>query len=162
MEVQTIPEGESGLARFQLTDERATVLSSFWATPTAFRSELLAKNEVELAKTLGVTTKWLNEVKRRPEMVAAVRDKIHTAAVYAMPDVLMKQIGAAETGDTKAARFVAEISGVIKQHGIQVNNNVINPMIKEELSDQAVQQAFEDIIARRLPKVDPREPDAKD
>lgn len=148
--MQTVPEGESGLARFQLTDERATVLSSFWATPTQFRTELLAKNEVELAKTLGVTTKWLNEVKRRPEMVAAVRDKIHTAAVYAMPDVLMKQIGAAETGDTKAARFVAEISGVIKQHGIQVNNNVISPTVYETLSDEDVIRGVETVMRRRI------------
>ena len=147
------------MARYQLTEERASVLSSFWATPTVFRSELLAKNEIELAKTLGVTTKWLNEVKRRPEMVGAVRDKIHTAAVYGMPNILFKAMAQAEEGDTKAQRFVAEISGLIKQHGIQVNNNVITPTVNEEISDEHLIERVRDVFGKRIDPTKGSEPD---
>lgn len=150
-----LPEGESGLQKFNLTEERASLLSSWFACPSSMKDETIGRNEIELAKKLGVTSKWLREVKQRPEMQAQVREKLHAAAVYGMPNILYKAIQMAEEGDLKATRFVGEISGLIKQHGIQVNNNVISPTVTEELSDEAIIMAVERIASRRIePKGD--------
>ena len=148
-------EGESGLVRFQLTEERLNAFSTWWAVPTAMKDGDIPKDELALAKHFGVTTKWLREVKQRPEVIGAVREKLHAAAVYGMPDILFKQIQVAAEGDTKAARFCAEISGVIKQHGIQVNNNVISPVVNEEISDEHLVARVREVFGRR---VNPEEP----
>ena len=150
VEVVKVPEGESGLEKFNLTDERLNAFSTWWALPSAMKDGDIPKDELALAKHFGVTTKWLRECKQRPEVAAAVRDKLHQAAIYGMPDVLFKQIQVAETGDTKAARFVAEISGVIKQNGVQVNNNVISPTVYQGMSDDELMEAGRRIWGRRV------------
>jgi hypothetical protein len=156
VEVVQVVEGESGLANFNLTDERLNAFSTWWALPSAMKDGDIPKTELGLAKHFGVTQKWLREVKNRPEVVDQVRTKLHSAAVYGMPDILFKQMKVAEEGDTKAARFVAEISQVIKQGGINVNNNVITPTIYEQASDDQLMEQARRIIGRR---VDPEESD---
>jgi hypothetical protein len=116
----------------------------------------IPKDDLALAKHFGVTTKWLREVKMRPEMMEAVRNKLHAAAVYGMPDILFKATKLAEEGDIKAIRFMGEVSGMIKQSGVQVNNNVINPTVYEQASDEQLMEAARRIYGKRI---DPEGPD---
>lgn len=105
-------------------------------------------------------------------MIAATREKLHACAVYAMPDILWEQSRIANSrtvkdgngnlkevpGDVKAARFVAEIAKVVGMGGggTQINN-IIQPTVDMELTDEVLIRRIEDIARRR--RVTPEEPD---
>lgn len=108
-----------------------------------------------LAKAFGVSAKFVNEAKRRPEMIKAVAERLHDVAVMGLPEILWNMIDKASNKDdkdcTKAARFVAEIAGVIKSGGsVNVSTTTVMPMMGD-LSDQELITKVEEIARRRVP-----------
>ena len=148
-----MPEGDSGLVRHTLTEERLEAYSAWFSLPTSYKTGDIPRDVVALAKHFGVSAKSIEDAKRRPDMVKRVAERLHAAAVYGMPDILWNMIGkAADSADKeapKAARFVAEIAGVIRSgSAVQVNNTVVTPTM--DLSDDALITAVEDIARRRV------------
>ena len=147
-----LPEGDSGLQRHQLTEDRLDAWATWFALPAKIKDGDIPKDINSLAKRFGVSAKFLNECKQRPEMIKRVTEKLHAAAVYGLPEILFTMIGkAADAEDkdpTKAARFVAEIAGVIKSGGsVNVNTTMVTPVAGEWTDQELRSKVFE--IARR-------------
>ena len=129
-----------------------TAYSAWFALPTALKKGEIPKDLATLAKHFGVSVKSLEEAKRRPEMLKAVKDHLHAAAVYGMPDILYNMIEmAAEKGNKeapKAARFVAEVGEFIRGGGsVNVSQTTVVPMAGEWTDDELRSKVWE--IAKR-------------
>lgn len=156
-----LPPGDSGLVRHTLTEDRLAAYAAWFALPSAYKKGDIPKDVATLAKHFGVSAKSIEEAKRRPEMVKRVAEHLQAAATYGMPEILYAMIDkAADKADkesTKAARFVAEIAGVIKSGGsVNVSNTVVQPMMGE-MDDEALRTAVWEIAKRAVP---PRGADA--
>ncbi len=129
--------------------------SAWFALPSAYKKGDIPKDVASLAKHFGVSAKSIEEAKRRPEMVKAVADHLHAAAVYGLPDILFTMIDKAsdkaDKESAKAARFVAEIAGVIKSGGsVNVSNTVVTPMMGD-LTDEELRSQVWEIAKRAVP-----------
>lgn len=125
--VVTVPEGESGLSKKSLTGERLESLVAWFSLPSKLRGEWqLPGDEKALAKSLGVGVRDLDRWKRQPKVYEAVAQTTRLQAIYLMPEILEKQGELAlEKRDTKAARYVAQIAGVLSE-GTKIEVNTAN------------------------------------
>ena len=147
-----LPEGDSGLKKHNLTADRLTAWAAWFSLPAAMRKGDIPKDIPALAKAFGVSAKAIEEARRRPELVKAVAENLHSAAVMGLPEILWTMIKKAEDGTdkecTKAARFVAEIAGVIKSGGsVNVSQTTVVPMAGEWTDDELRSKVWE--IAKR-------------
>lgn len=129
--------------------------SAWFALPAAEKKGEIPKDVAALAKHFGVSAKSIEEAKRRPEMAKAVKERLTMAAVYAVADILWTQIDIATDKEHRdcgrAARFVAEVAGVInKGGGINVNTTMITPM-SDDIPDEVLITRMEEIARRRVP-----------
>lgn len=127
IEVRVVGEGESGiLGRKNLTDALAESIASYWALPESERRKRFGATDVAfLAARLGVTPAFVRKHQRNPRVLAAIKRRVNDAVILMMPAVVHAQAEKAIVGrDTPAARFLAEMSGFIKQSGITVQQNV--------------------------------------
>lgn len=150
-----LPEGDSGLTKHTLNQERLDALSAWFALPSSEKRGDIPKDVAAMAKHFGVSAKFIEESKRRPEMAKRVKERLTMAAVYAVADILWTQIDIATDKDHrdcgKAARFVAEVAGVINRGGgINVNTTMITPM-SDDIPDEVLITRMEEISRRRIP-----------
>ena len=84
-------------------------------------------------------------------MLKRVKEKIQLAVLYMLPNVLDKQYAlAVSQHDNKAARFIAEIGGVIKSgQSIQNTTNVVQPVSYQGDDDEEFQQRFDRAMKER-------------
>jgi len=84
-------------------------------------------------------------------MLKRVKEKIQLAVLYMLPNVLDKQYAlAVSKHDNKAARFIAEIGGMIKSgQSIQNTTNVVTPMSYESESDEEFNARFDRAMKER-------------
>lgn len=130
-------------------------LSAWFALPEAQKKGEIPKDVAALAKHFGVSAKFVEESKRRPEMAKRVKERLQMAAVYAVADILWTQIDIATDKEHRdcgrAARFVAEVAGVInKGGGFNINQSIITPM-SDDIPDEVLITRMEEIARRRVP-----------
>lgn len=142
VEIRVVGEGESGVVgRRVLTDALAESLASYWSLPESERRKRFGPADVAyLAARLGVTPAFVRKHQRNPRVLASIKRRVNDAVVLMMPEIVHTQAQKAIMGrDTPAARFLAEMSGFIKQSGITVQQNVginVNQLaLKESITE---------------------------
>ena len=125
VEIQRIPEGESGEAKGRLTQTVLESMASYFAIPEPIRRQRFGADDVAfLADRLGVTRGFVRKSQRDRRLVSSLRERVNQAVVFMMPAIIHRQaILAFEKDDTRAARLLLEIAGFIKQAGVSVNLN---------------------------------------
>jgi len=129
VEIRTLPAGESGAVKGRLSDDVLESMASWWSLPDGMRVRWGAKDPHDvalLAKRLGVTPGFVRKEQRNPRVLAAIKRRINEAVVLMMPNVIQSQYELAVVGrDPRAAKFLAEIAGFIRQSGgVTVQQNV--------------------------------------
>lgn len=131
VEIRTLPAGEKGVVKGRLTETTLESMASWWSLPDGMRARWGAKDPHDvalLAKRLGVTAGFVRREQRNPKVLAAIKRRINEAVVLMMPNVIQSQYELAVVGrDPRAAKFLAEIAGFIKQQGgggVTVQQNV--------------------------------------
>lgn len=81
--------------------------------------------------------------------MAAVKSNIQHTILYMMPDVAAAQYNLAIKGDSKAARFLAEVGALIKQGMGNVVVNNVQPVVDIDISDEELTQRVERIARER-------------
>jgi len=167
-----LPEGVSKAKRESLTAERLEAIASFFALPDWERgTEGVPGTDSEMAAAVRCSVASIKKWKRHPMMVDRVTDKIYTAAVYAMPNILFGQIIAASPifkeigdgryevipGDTKAANYVGTIAKLLRSGNITLNQsqNSFSPLQDEhEPTDEELRKQIRELAKRELKGVD--------
>jgi hypothetical protein len=131
VEIRTLPEGESGVVQGKLSHDTLESMASWWSLPDGMRVRWGAKDPYDvaiLAKRLGVTPGFVRKQQRNPRVLAAIKRRINEAVVLMMPNVIQSQYELAVVGrDPRAAKFLAEIAGFLRQSGgvgVTVQQNV--------------------------------------
>ena len=106
-----------------------------------------------LAKSLGVGVRDIEKWRRQPRVYEQVATNMRMAAIYLLPDALEAQGDLAiEKKDTKAARFLAQIAGLLGDGNAKVeinNTNVSNSTLEiQAMPDSQVFSRAAEIWAR--------------
>lgn len=144
VEIVRVAEGETGLTKSRLTEDRLESIAEYWATPTELR-----KPEPQFAKTLGVSSASMRKWKDDPRMQKRVKDFIDRKVLYMMPDVIswcyeagrprQNKNGTVTPGDEKARRTLLEIGKLVKSGNAHVSQtmNVVQPTFMEAEDDES-------------------------
>lgn len=150
VEVVRVPEGESGLARYRLTEARLRSIASFFAQPTWVRKGQTREAGYRddeyafLAARLGVTTRYVRRFERSPRLRREITERLRLAVTKLMPDVIWGQLMlAVQDRDTGAARYLGEYEGTLRGKSgtaVNVQQNVavglqVNSQIKDGISE---------------------------
>jgi hypothetical protein len=121
--VQKLPEGESGIQKGNLTENRIEALAEYWGTPEKQRKYTPDK----VAEFLGVSVATVRRSKTDKRIKAAVKEALDSQLLYDVVEAraIVTKImhDEKERGDTrlKAARTVEQLAGNLSGNAPQIS-----------------------------------------
>jgi len=151
-----LPEGESGVVRGNLTEERQDALAEWYGKTQAEKIAAGLPDPGSVAQLLGISTATVRKAKKDKRIISKIREQLDRQLLYDVveirPVIKAMALNENEKGDTrlKAARTIEELAGNLKKTpAVELNTTNVHPTIWQEMTDDQVLDAVERIARER-------------
>lgn len=151
--IERIQEGESGVRKGNLTEERIEAISDYWGCPETERKERWGEPQ-DIARLLGISPATVRKAKVDKRVKAQIKDAMENKLLYDVIEaraIALKILHSEkERGDTKikAWRTLEQMHGTLTSNAPQVN--ITNDFSTyENLTDEQVSEMYDNYARKR-------------
>jgi hypothetical protein len=157
VKIVKIEEGESGVRSGNLTEERLTALTEWYALSHREKAERGLPSAASVSSLLGISPARVRAAQTDKRVLAGVRDRLDTELLYMVVEwrPQLRALLESDKEDTrlKAGRTLEELAGNLKKAG---NVNVVNQNIVQDssYSDAELLAKVEEVLGKRTEEDD--------
>jgi len=154
--VVKLPEGESGVERGKLTEDRQEALAEWYGKTQAEKIAAGLPDPGSVGQLLGISTATVRKAKTDKRIMGRIRERLDEQLLYDVveirPVIKALAVNPEEKPDVrlKAARTIEELAGNLKKGpGVEINTTNVHPTVWQDMTDDQVLDAVERIAKER-------------
>ena len=150
-----MPEGESGVRKGNLTQDRQEALAEYWGSPEKERLERWG-DPMALGKLLGLSAATVRKAKFDKRVKSLISEALNNQLLYDVIEArriamqIIRDDHAKPETRLKGWSTLERMNGTLATGGISINQSIITPM-SDDIPDEVLITRMEEISRRRVP-----------